>query len=41
MPDEKYESHYNNAKGVGLNVGAYYFGYELSAGDAATAAKNV
>jgi len=41
MPDEKYESHYNNAKGVGLNVGAYYFGYELSAGDAAEAAKNV
>jgi len=41
MPDEKYESHYKNAKKAGLNVGAYYFGYELTAGDAATAAKKV
>ena len=41
MPDEKYESHYNNAKAVGLNVGAYYFGYELSAGDAEEKKKNV
>ena len=41
MPDEKYESHYKHAKKSGLNVGAYYFGYELSAADAATAAKNV
>ena len=41
MPDEKYESHYKHAKKAGLNVGAYYFGYELNAGDAATAAKKV
>ena len=41
MPDEKYESHYKHAKKAGLNIGAYYFGYELSAADAATAAKNV
>jgi len=41
MPDPKFESHYKNAKSHNLNVGAYYFSYELSAVDAAQAAKKV
>ena len=39
MAYEKYESHYKHTKKAGLNVGAYYFGYELTSGDASNSSE--